>query len=220
MAKIFGNPSITARLTAMNLLVCVFALIVACVGFISYDVVSIRDSIVNAVSSQAQIIAQSSSAPMVFNDPETSERVLQALRASPNISSALIVNADHKPFARYGEAVDIPTNLRDIEFSSVHHEFVGGHLVVAAPITAGDRMVGSLYVVSDLREMKTRLQQYLLIATSVLVLSVLGGLLASISIRKSIADPIVGLANTANVVTRLKNFDIRATAVPGAAEIT
>ena len=218
--KPFRNSSITARLTAMNLLVCIFALVVACAGFIVYDVASIRDSIVRTVSSQALILAQSSSASVVFNDPETSERVLQALRSSPNISSALILTSDHQPFASYGSAFELPKNLSSAELSTMHYEFAGNQLYVAAPITAGDRLVGSLYVVSDLREMDVRVRRYLLIASGVLVLSVLGGLLASISIRKSIADPIVDLAKTANVVTREKNYDIRAASLPAAAEIT
>ena len=218
--NIFRNTSITARLTAMNLLVCVFALIVACAGFITYDVASIRESIVRNVSSQAQIIAQSSAAPVVFNDPETSERVLQALKASPNISAAVILTADQKPFAKYGEDVEVPSNLRAEELSMVHYEFTKGHLVVAAPISTADRAGGSLYAVSDLREMNVRVRRYLLIALAVLAMSVLGGLFASISMRKSISDPIVALAKTANVVTRMKNFDIRAESLPAASEIT
>jgi PAS domain S-box-containing protein len=218
--KIFRNTSITARLTAMNLLVCVFALIVACAGFITYDVASIRESIVRNVSSQALIIAQSSAAPVVFNDPETSERVLQALKASPNITAAMILNADHQPFAKYGEGIDLPPGLRGAELSTMHYEFVGDHLVVAAPISTADRVVGSLYVVSDLREMNVRVRRYLLIALAVLAMSVLGGLFASISMRKSISDPIVALARTANVVTRMKNFDIRADSQPAASEIS
>jgi PAS domain S-box-containing protein len=217
--KIFRNTSITARLTAMNLLVCVFALIVACAGFITYDVASIRESIVRNVSSQAQIIAQSSAASVVFNDPATSERVLQALKASPNISAAVILNADHQPFAKYGRDVELPPALRGTELSTMHYEFANDHLVVAAPISTADRIVGSLYVVSDLREMNVRVRRYLLIALAVLAMSVLGGLFASISMRKSISDPIVALAHTANVVTRKKNFDIRAESLPAASEI-
>src|SRR6185369_17060670 len=176
--------------------------------------------IVRNVSSQAQIIAQSSAAPVVFNDPETSERVLLALKASPNISAAMILNADHQPFAKYGENIDLPANLRGAELSTTHYEFAGDHLVVAAPISTADRVVGSLYVVSDLREMNVRVRRYLPIALAVLAMSVLGGLFASISMRKSISDPIVALANTANVVTRKKNFDIRAESAPAAFEIT
>src|SRR3569832_1595800 len=120
--KPFRNSSITARLTAMNLLVCLFALVVACAGFITYDVASIRDSIVRTVTSQAQIVAQSISAPLVFNAPDTAQRMLYALRASPNISGALIPGADHRPFAHYGEQLEVLQELWTAELSTLHYD--------------------------------------------------------------------------------------------------
>src|SRR3569833_2847104 len=218
--KPFRNSSITARLTAMHLLVCLFALVVACAGVITYDVASIRESIVATVRSQAQIVAQSSSAPLVFNDPDTAQRMLYSLRASPNISGALITGTDHLPFARYGEEIEVPQGLRAADLPEMRSDISSNHLVVAAPIRAGDQMVGTLYVVSELTEMNTRVRRYLLIAVGVLVLSVLGGLLVSIRIRKSIADPIVHLAETADSVTRVKNFDVRAESTSEAAELS
>jgi sensor histidine kinase regulating citrate/malate metabolism len=218
--KPFRNSSITARLTAMNLLVCLFALVVACAGFITYDVASIRDSIVRTVTSQALIVAQSVSAPLVFNDPDTAQRMLYSLRASPNISGALITDTEHQPFAHYGESIEIPQELRGAELSMLHHNISSNHLVIAAPIRAGDQTVGTLYVVSNMSEMNTRVRRYLLIALGVLVLSVLGGLLVSIRIRKSIADPIVHLANTADAVTKEKNYDMRAESTSEAAELS
>jgi PAS domain S-box-containing protein len=217
--KPFRNRSITARLTAMNLLVALFALVVACAGFITYDVASIRESIVGTVRSQALIVAQSSSAPLVFNDPDTAQRMLYSLKASTNISGALIVDVNHQPFANYGETVVVPKDLQESEVSGLHDTTASDHLTVAAPIRAGEQIVGTLYVVSDLKEMNRRVRRYLLIAFGVLVLSVLGGLLVSIRIRKSISDPIVHLANTADAVTREKNYDVRAESITEAREL-
>ncbi len=214
------NTSITTRLTAMNLLVALSALVLAFSGFFTYDVLSIRTALVRGVTAQAQIVAEASASAVVFNDPDVARRSLVPLRATPNVTGAVIYTSDGQEFARYGTDFTVPPAVFREPTTGVRSEFTNDALIVAAPVMAGDKLVGELYLSTSLHELNGRLARYLLIATGVLVLSVLGGLLISTKIRKSVSEPIIGLAETADRVTREKNFSLRARPIPGAGELT
>src|SRR4029077_6654326 len=95
------NDSIARKLTWMNMLVSGTALLLACVAFIGFDWVTFRVNSARNLSVQAQVIAANSAAAVLFNDPESAEKTLAVLKASPNIISAGVFAADGRPFATY-----------------------------------------------------------------------------------------------------------------------
>src|SRR5271156_829007 len=95
------DASIANKLTWMNMLVSGAALVLACAVFIGYDVVSFRQTIVHNLSTQAQIIGSNSASALLFNDPQSAENTLSALKAAPDILSAVIYAPDGAPLASY-----------------------------------------------------------------------------------------------------------------------
>src|SRR5277367_5247060 len=95
------NASIARRLTWMNMLVSAAALLLACAAFIAYDMVTFRQTIVRNLSTQAQIIGANSASALLFNDPQAAETTLSALKAAPDILSAVIYMQDGQPLATY-----------------------------------------------------------------------------------------------------------------------
>ena len=95
------DHTISRRLTLMNMLTSGAALVLACVAFIAYDMVTFRDAIVRNLSTQAQIIGANTASALLFNDPQSAENTLSALKASPNILSAGIYTPDGRLFATY-----------------------------------------------------------------------------------------------------------------------
>ena len=85
----------------MNMLVSAAALVLACAAFIGYDLVTFRQTIVRNLSTQAQITGSNSASALLFNDPQASETTLSALKAAPNILSAVIYMPDGQPLATY-----------------------------------------------------------------------------------------------------------------------
>src|SRR5258708_34430123 len=92
----FRDYSISKKLTWMNMLVSGAALLLACGGFIGYDVISLRDGMVYNLSMQAQIVGFNSASALLFNDPNSAENTLSALKAWPNLVSAVI----YAPYGR------------------------------------------------------------------------------------------------------------------------
>ena len=100
-AMLSTRSSITRKLTWINTLASGVALLVASVAFVSYELSAFRQSMVRALSVQAQIVGFNSASALLFSDPEASRKTLSALEAAPNIISAEIYLPTGEPFAMY-----------------------------------------------------------------------------------------------------------------------
>jgi signal transduction histidine kinase/CheY-like chemotaxis protein len=205
--------SITKRLTRMNMLVSGAALLIACGAFGAYDLINFREAIMHNLSIQAQIAGSNSVSALVFNDPRTAENTLSALRAAPNIISAGIYTPDARPFAMYwregsGQVLTLPP----IPVGQTEaHWFKDGQLVVVRKIVFQGKSTGTVYIRSDLQEMNHRIKRYAGIAAIVLLASLIAALLVASVFQRAVAEPIVHLAEIARIVSRDKNYSMRAT---------
>jgi len=66
------------------------ALLLACAAFIALDMITFRQAMLRNLSTQAQIIGSNSVSALLFNDPQSAENTLLALKAAPNILSAQV----------------------------------------------------------------------------------------------------------------------------------
>lgn len=208
-----GSDSITKRLTWMNLLVSGVALLLACLGFVTYGVTSFRETMVLTLSTQAEIIGSNSVSAILFNDRQSAESTLSALAAAPNILSAGIYTPDGRPFAVYsrtrGAAILALPSLPPGQNES--HTFENGRIVLVRLIAFQGKTRGVVCLESDLQEMNRRLGRYAAIAGVVLLTSMLAALLISTIVRRSIAEPIVRLAKVARLVSQERVYSVRAT---------
>jgi signal transduction histidine kinase len=203
--------TISAKLTWMNMLVCTFALVIACVAFLIYDQISVRQAIVNNLSGQAQIIGANSVSALTFNDPQAATTTLSALHSFPNIIAGGVTTPNGALFAKYsrdGENVFTVPTLRDGEQEA--HTFSANEIVLVRAIDFDGKKVGAVFLRGDMRVAQRRLKRYLSIAGGVLVLCLIAALLASRTMRKSVAAPIVRLADVAGEVSRRQDYSLRA----------
>jgi signal transduction histidine kinase len=218
----FRDYSISKKLTWMNMLVSGAALLLACAAFIAYDVNSIRDGMVYNLSMQAQIVGSNSVSALLFNDPHSAENTLSGLKAWPNIVFAGIDTPDGRQFAKYprgneGQIAALPL----IPAGEVEtYRFNRSEVVLVRRIVFQDRQTGIVYIQSDLRGLKTRVAQYLGVAAAVLVTSLFAVLLISPVFRRAIAEPIVHLAGIARIVSRDRDYSVRATSTGSRDELS
>src|SRR5713101_4914374 len=205
--------SITKKLTRMNMLVSGAALFVACATFVAYDLISLRQAMVYNLSIQPQMAGSNSVSPLLFNDPQAAENTLSALKAAPNVVVAGIYALDGHPFAAYwrdgnGQTLTLPKiPANQIEA----HWFKDGQLVLVRTIVFQGKPTGTVYIRSDLQEMNRRLKRYAGIAAIVLSASLIAALLVASIFQRAVAEPIVHLAEIARIVSRDKNYAMRAT---------
>jgi signal transduction histidine kinase len=216
------NNSIARKLTWMNMLVSGTALVLACVSFIAFDWATFRVNAARNLSAQARVIAVNSAASVLFNDSESAKKTLSALTDSPNIISAGVFAADGRPIAIYRrrssdrmpELPSIPKGRNDV------HVFRPGRAIVVEPILVDGKSTGKVYIESDLQALYVRLIRYASIASIVLLGSMLAALVVSSFFRRSVAEPIARLAETARIVTRDKSYSVRAQPARKMSELT
>src|SRR6266478_8495231 len=207
----FCDYSIPRKLTWMNMLVSGVALLLACGAFVAYDLISFRESMVRNLSIQAQIVGSNSVSALLFNDSQSAQKTLSALSASPTIVAAGIYTKEGRPFAAYGrggggEVTQLPPDPSP----KTQLPFRDSRIVVLRPIVFQEKPAGTVYIQSDLGELFDRLKRKLIIVAVVLFASLMAAMWMSSIFRRIIAEPIVGLAETARIVSRDKIYSVRA----------
>jgi PAS domain S-box-containing protein len=180
------QSSISRKLTLMNVVVSAVALLLASGGFCAYDLYSFRLALVRNVSMQAQIIGDNTISALVFNDPQSAEKTLSALRANPNLIYAQIYTRDGQPFAEYwrgriGETRAFPVIPAG---QTQSYWFKDGDLGMARAIVFQGKPTGTVYISCDLGAMNDRLRSYALIVVAVLLVSLLVALVVGLLINR------------------------------------
>ena len=208
------RDSISKKLTAMNMLVSGGALLLASAALFAYDLITFRSNLITNTSIQARIIGANAISPLIFNDSQSAQSTLSALRASQHIVYAGIYTANREFFAGYwrrqsGPAVSLPPlSLEQNERSW----FEGGQFALVQTIVFQNKLVGIVYIRSDLDAINERLKSYAMILLAILGASLVAALALSRISQRAISQPILGLAETARLVSREKDYSVRASA--------
>lgn len=206
-----NNLSISTKLIWMNIVVTGIALIVAAIAFLVYDQGNARAELVENLSTQAQMIAANSISALDFNDPQSAHATLSALAASKNIEGGGLLTPDGRLFAEYWRSPDVRVNVlpRLRPDKAEVDIYIGNHLTVMRNIEFGGRRLGAIYIRSNLASITERRNHFLRIFGGVLLACMITALLVSAFFRRSLADPITELADTARTVSREKNYSLR-----------
>lgn len=214
MFTAFRDLPIRHKLMRISMLVSASVLLLASLGFIVYEFVTFRDTMVQSLSAQSEVLGVNAVSALLFNDPASATTTLAALRVRPNIVSAAVYTAEGKLFARYvrndgATMFQLPEQIMEKETTQ---RFQGGSLFLFRPIISDGERVGAVYIQSDLKAMSDRLKRYAAIVVGVLAISLLTAYGVSSSLQGRISEPILHLARTARTVSLEKDYSVRATA--------
>jgi signal transduction histidine kinase/DNA-binding response OmpR family regulator len=207
--QVFRDLSIKRKLTLMIMVISIFTLLLSFVLIISYDRILERRAMVRNLTTQAEIIGNNSTAAITFHDPDSAKEVLTALKARPEIISAVIYTSDQKAFARYQRAdqtIDSPPPDTQADGSF----FAADRLTLFQQIKLDGIVIGTVILESDLREMHSRLRKQLVVRGVVILILVCIVFLVSSRFQRVISDPIAKLARTAKLVSVDKDYSVRA----------
>jgi signal transduction histidine kinase len=123
---------------------------------------------------------------------------------------AVLFNARDEVFASYIRASDANRPVPSLD-GHVGHEFVREGLELVRPIEDDQRRrIGTLYLLSDLQEVYSRMFRYAQIALLVLVLAFCVAALLTARLQRLISDPLLHLADTARAIAERKDYGVRA----------
>lgn len=185
-------------------------LLLTCAAFVTYELVTFRQTSVRELSVLGEIIATNSTAALAFDNQADATETLAALRAEKHIVAACLYDKDGQLFSRY------PAEAEESAFPAAPeaegYRFADGHLSGFTPVTQvrGGQRLGTLYLKSDLEAMYERLRLYGGIALLVIAGASLVAYLLSRKLQRQISGPILALADTARAVSDRQDYAVRA----------
>jgi len=214
----FRRLSFARKLTALSLVATSVPLIVAGGLLAAYDASSSRARLISHVDLLAHTVGANSTAALAFGDNAGAEETLRAVSADPHIVTAAILLRDGTPLARYdrtaatGGAAAPPlrpdaTARRE---GRPWHVFADGRLRLIRPVVLDGDTIGSVYIESDLDEVRARGVRYV----EVVALALCGAFWLSLGLahglQRVILTPLLRLTAIMRTVTRDRRYDLRA----------
>jgi two-component system, sensor histidine kinase and response regulator len=201
------KPSITRRQMLVIMLTSSVSLLLVCAGFVAYEIVTFRRTMVENLSTLGDIVANNSAAALQFKVPTRAEESLAILRSDRSIEAAWILLKDGRVFAEYRQH---PHRRPVPVLRMAEHRFSSDALVVQRAIRLDGEIIGAVCLRSNLTAFYSRLLQCASIAGILLLASALVALLLSLRLQRYMSKPILELADTARAVAQDKNYSVRA----------
>lgn len=212
----FKDLSIRWKLLLINSSASALALVLACGAFIMYDWISGKESMVGKLQVLAGVIADNSVSALVFDDMQSASETLTALHAEERIVAAVLFK-DGQVFARYhrhNEPFTAPSPQND------SHAFSSDYLDVHRAIIYGDKSIGSVFIRSDLEQLKQRLDHYIALATLFIIVAGAIAILVSVLLQRQVAAPIARLATVARSISQAHDYSVRVPSSEGKDELS
>lgn len=210
--KLWSAQSIAGRLTAMVLFVSGIALLLAYISFLAYDYYTLRQNLIESLETEAAMIGTNSESALLFDDQQAAETTLSALRDAPPVLTAQIFRADGRPFARYTRSGSANQSVVPELSSGQKSAFwiKDGTVLLGHGILSSGKFIGSVYILAETRDVAQRAKQFGLLSAGILLVCFAIALLATSAMRGLLIRPLENLAETARVVSRTKDYSVRA----------
>ncbi|MSU57809.1 MAG: PAS domain S-box protein [Pedosphaera sp.] len=206
--KPFRDLPIQRKMLLMTLLICGAVLFVAVAALFTFQVLNFRSNFRRDTATLAAIIANNSTAAMAFKDAKAGAEVMGSLEAKPNMVAACLVAPDGALFASFGQAQDARAMK---EFPPAGESiFTDGHLLYTQAVELDNKKLGMLYLRVDYYQTFLKLLGlYGLVILGVMIVSAGLALFLSGRLQRTITDPILTLARTAQKVGEQKDYSLR-----------
>ena len=176
-----------------------------------------KDSFLQNSLIEANLLAEFSVTPLIFNDSEGAEDTLNSLKKNQNILKVVIFDNDKNIFAEYNPSkIQTQTNIseefKEYYFDDMNTEFLNfGTLKITIPLKHLDDVYGTLYIEKSTMIITTILKKVfkdILIFTLILLIITYG---ISIILSDYLLKPILHLAKTSEEISKTRDYKTRVT---------
>jgi signal transduction histidine kinase/HAMP domain-containing protein len=201
---------ICRKLTALMVLTSGAALLLAVTAFVAFDRYTMQRAETERLGTLARITEYNCASALLFHDRESARGTLNALRTEPEVIAAALYGADRRPFVKY-HRLDVQQGSVPPVAPPAGGQFVDGQLEFTREMMVDGRLVGALFLRSNLANVRTRMEWYGWIVGGVLLAAAWVALVLARWLHPVVSKPITTLADVAQQVTEQKNYALRAT---------
>ncbi len=198
--------SIRSKLVSVVMATTLAALLVSIAVIVVYDLRSYQRTLLNDLSTQAELVGHMTSAALTFDDPRLANENLALLRTRPSVRAAAIYDANGELFASYqarGEARPMPRQLSGTPRSD------RDDLVVHQRIVENGETLGTVYLRAE-NQLLARTLDYLSIALGVTLLAMGVAYLLMRRLGRVVTAPIIAITEIARDVVATRDYSRRA----------
>ena len=206
--KILTRVSLLQSLLLFALLTSGFGLVLVCGGFYLYDSHDFRQKKVGELTAVVDLLASNANSALRFEDSEAANQVLDSMREHPGIRSAVLYKEGGEVFAWYVRR-DLTGGYLPPKQPVEGVNWAPGFLSFSEPVFLAEKLVGRIYLEEDLNDVKERRTHFAWITATMAMACMTLVYLLSLRLRRTIAQPILELADTARRVTRGKSYSLR-----------
>jgi len=217
MRHLFHAMSIRRKLTVIILSTSVVVLLLSSVAFVISDTITFWNVEKGKLSVLADIIGDSASAAITFNDRKAARETLSGLGAHPYILAAYIVTNDGVVLAQYhrnttgegiggGQTKSVAALIHGERGSFWNGDF---DLKVARSVLLDGQAIGTVAIQSNVGELTSRLKSSVFIVGLILIGTLTIAYFLSASLQRLISEPIVHLTQTMRTVSERKDYSVR-----------
>ena len=200
---------IKRKLTAILLLISGLVLLLTSAAFVTYEVVTFRQTIRTHLATRSRILAANSTAALAFANEADATEILGALQYDPHTVAAALYGRDGRVLATYPAAAS--ADLIPAAPEPDGYRFEGSRLVAFTPVAqGGNERLGTLYIASDTKAVSDALRLSGVIAIVVLAIALLAAYALAAALQGRISGPILALAETATAVSTRQDYSVRA----------
>ena len=204
--KPFHDLPIRRKLLLLTLAPTVAALLLASIGFLTWDIVDRRNEIKEDLASEAQVLPEGMAPAITFDQPRIVGETLALLKIRSHVRFACA-------YKRSGERVGAYERNRGLGCPAappLQSSFGWSTYDVVAPIAHQGEMVGTLYISRDLTDVHRRLTVGTGIIAALLLLAIAAALALASGMQRSVSEPLLRLADIARQISTTRDYSIRA----------
>ena len=202
----FRNLPVRRKLLLLTLTSTTVALTLASGGFLAWDIAQFRAEAKQETRAQSALVAENSGAPLTFGDDRVAGEILQTLSVRPRVEMACLYQSNGTVLTSFQRDAQGVCPARPPGATT----FGWRAFEVVTPVGIERKRVGTLYLRRDLGDMYARLRVAAATALGLLLLAFGAAVLTSARIQRSIARPLLQLADTARTISTTRNYALRA----------
>jgi PAS domain S-box-containing protein len=203
------NQPIKIKLMLIMMLTCIVSLILAGAIVIIYERYQTKQDLVNNMSAIGLLIADRSTAALIFQDSRLAEENLSALHVRPSVVGACILDDKGGVFARYAK-LDVETLRSSTAGDNTGYRFENEQLKLFEPVVLEGKRIGTVVIVASLADFQKEWQFFVLVVVIAFVCSFGVSLFLSSRLQSFVSAPLLDLTKTAQLITLRNDYSLRA----------
>ncbi len=209
----FSRLSIRSKLTVIIMSITSVTLILTGVAISLFNIKQEKLEIYEGNLLLAKLIANRSTAAIVFDDTNLATENLESLRNMHDITNACIYQDDGELFAQYHRIKNSDTACPKLKNLSLDIAvFKNSHLQIATTITLKDEILGYIFFNNNLKKLDSQTSEDLTIIIIFTIIASIIALLLTNILQKIISKPIIKMKKIVSEVESTKNYLLRTNA--------